>query len=160
MIYGLFFWFIDSDLKANEMRERNIIHLMAKMCFYQDKIIQQYSELKTLETWISRFILDLLFILIISLHPGNFIKFNQSRGVYVKSQTANKKPANHKFCAQFNGRTLIGRNPVEIFKKRGKEQIKQKKCSQWIFRWSNRYLKYPILRWSSSDRGRWPGGIY
>ena len=48
LIYGLIFGFIDSDLKANEIHERNIIHLIAKMCFYQDKIIiQQYSELKT-----------------------------------------------------------------------------------------------------------------
>ena len=37
LIYGLIFGFIDSDLKANEIHERNIIHLIAKMCFYQDK---------------------------------------------------------------------------------------------------------------------------
>ena len=41
LIYGLIFGFIDSDLKANEIHERNIIHLIAKMCFYQDKIIIQ-----------------------------------------------------------------------------------------------------------------------
>ena len=37
---------------------------------------------------------------------------------YAKHPTSNQKPGNYKFYAPFNKRTLIGRNPVWISKKR------------------------------------------
>ena len=45
--------------------------------------------------------------------------------MFAEFQTANQKPGNLKFCATFNERTPIGRNPVGIFKKSSKERIKQ-----------------------------------
>ena len=53
-------------------------------------------------------------------------KIKPIRVAYAESKAANQKQENFKFWAPFNERTLIGRNPVGISKKKGKEWIKQK----------------------------------
>ena len=43
----------------------------------------------------------------------------------------------NKFCAPFNAKTLISRNPVGISKKRKKSRFsRNQKCPQWIFKLS------------------------
>ena len=53
-------------------------------------------------------------------------KIKSIRVAYAESQTANQKPENLNFSAPYNERTLIGRNPIGMYKKRGKWCIKQK----------------------------------
>ena len=43
-------------------------------------------------------------------------KIQPIRLSYAESRTANRKPGNLKFCAPFNERIFIGRNPVDIQK--------------------------------------------
>ena len=74
-------------------------------------------------------------------------KIKSIRVAYAESQTANQKPENLNFSAPYNKRTLIGRNPIGISKKRGKRALSRNQmCPRWIFRLSDLYLRYPILK--------------
>jgi len=83
--------------------------------------------------WTSRLMHDLLFLLI-------WVAYEESR-------TANQKPENLRFCAPFNKRTFIGRNPARIFNQRGEEFLKQKSNAQWILL----KLSGSVLRVSNSE---------
>ena len=80
-------------------------------------------KFKTLEFWISRSILDLLFLLIFildyfNLYSGRFLNFNQSECCIQNSKKPIRSPEVKTFFAPFNAKTLISRNPVGISKKR------------------------------------------
>ena len=88
-------------------------------------------ELKTFELWISRS-MNMKFNLIFSLYPGKYLK------CYQLDQTS----GNLKIFPPYNNRNLIGQNPVKLSGKR-------EKCPQWIFRLSNHYLGYLIIKFST-----------